>query len=123
MDAEAALMAEVAFDLQPEHPFAGINLLRPLCRMGRLDRARELLLAVEGRSALTAWGRRELEVIRQIVDPPATPPATDPIEAEVEKPENETDADGDDPDAPAPAIPTTDPQAMLGEACDRQAVD
>ena len=119
MDAEAALMAEVAFDLQPEHPFAGINLLRPLCRMSRLDRARELLLAVESRGALTAWGKRELEVIRLIIDPPAPPPATDPTEPEVEDPRNDEDADVDDPEAPAPANPIAEPQAMLAESCGR----
>ena len=119
MDAEAALMAEVAFDLQPDHPFAGINLLRPLCRMGRLDRARELLLAVESRSALTAWGKRELEVIRLTIDPPAPPPATDPTEPVVEDSRNDEDAEADDPEAPAPAIPITEPQATLGEACHR----
>jgi hypothetical protein len=55
----------------PDHPYAGVNALVALQKLGRAETARQLLAEVESQARLDDWGRSMLASVRAWCAPPA----------------------------------------------------
>lgn len=67
--------AATAFHLQPEHVYAGINLLRADRALGLREEATQLIGRVETQAALNDWGRQRLAEIRVWLEEPRPTPS------------------------------------------------
>ncbi len=63
MDEQGIAFARAAFLMKPQHPYAGVNLLRALRATDRPAEAREVLPQVRAEASLDAWGRRQVDAI------------------------------------------------------------
>lgn len=67
LDEQGVAFARAAFLMKPQHPYAGVNLLRALRATDRPAMAREVLPQVRANASLDAWGRRQLDEIERWV--------------------------------------------------------
>jgi|GEM_PF-5053195 len=72
---ESRVFAELAFRMDPRHPYAGVNLLRALCRLEDWGEVRDMLEEVRSRSELNDWGRAQLAIVEESLAKAAIPPA------------------------------------------------
>lgn len=75
MTPESRVVAELAFGIDPRHPYAGVNLLRALCRLEEWGEVRDVLEEVRSKSELNDWGRAQLAIVEESLAKTAIPPA------------------------------------------------
>ncbi len=71
--AMARAFATTAFRLQPEHPYAGVNLLRAIRALGLREEATRLMGLVETQATLNNWGRQRLAEVSDWLDESVIP--------------------------------------------------
>lgn len=65
MDEQGVAFARAAFLMKPQHPYAGVNLLRALRATDGAAEVRTLLPQVRANASLDAWGRRQVDEIER----------------------------------------------------------
>ena len=90
----ARAFAATAFRLQPEHAYAGVNLLRAVRALGLREEVTRLIGPVETNAALNDWGRQRLAEVRAWLDEPVVP---DSGSDDATTAEAEAETEGGDP--------------------------
>ncbi len=71
-------VARACTRVAPDHPYAGVNALLALWKLGRIELARELLASVESQARLDEWGRSMIASVRAWCAPSEPAPSAAP---------------------------------------------
>jgi hypothetical protein len=69
-------VARLAFRQSPEHPYAGVNMLRAAKACGRREIAAAMIEEVKAKASLDAWGKSQLAEIESWLATPPSPTAS-----------------------------------------------